>query len=288
MNSRRGFLMIVLVLTSLLSKIDYAQNTANSQSVYEKYRQQLETTEQPQDIPPFVSDDWVVITGKWKIEGNVIRYVGGDPKSPAHKVFRLDQDDFKIFLEKMPKEIVDKLNTLKDKYFKDKNEFLEEVKKAIGEDLMYQYQSLILESAVDPYGILLNKGRIWNGSVETVISFPEKFREEYCGARILFSYNPVTKNYYSAGFGGEYTCNNERCAYVLSEFIQNSEDKYNRQPPYIWKPITQFGYQRDLFPKSDYKTTILLNTNTVRLLVNNVKVIENDLPHPLYSDHVGL
>jgi hypothetical protein len=163
---------------------------------------------------------WIIVTGKWKIDGQSVTYLGHDnPKS---------------------------------------------------------YQ---------PYGIILNKELLCNGSIETTIKFTKKVGV----AHILFSYNPVTKGYYTLGLGGIGMYRSS--AYLVGEFSQASYYDYNRQHRRQgWQALNSFGSQSDLLLNVDYKLTTSIDDGSYGdLNVNHIKVIQRGLlPRSMYGPYVGL
>lgn len=217
-------MLLIFIITVFVSNFVYAQDSDYKQKLY----QSLESTktgvlessdnvcvnENQQDS----TAGWIVVTGKWKTDGQSVTYLGPDnPKSSQ------------------------------------------------------------------PHGIILNKGLIWNGSIEATV----KFTKEIGVAHIIFSYNPVTKKYYSSGLGG--TGNHNQFAYLVSEFSQKQYyDSRNQQHTPGWRSVDNFGSQRDLFLNTDYRLTTSIHGNEVSLNVNLIKIINTTLLPSMYSPHAGL
>ena len=126
-----------------------------------------------------------------------------------------------------------------------------------------------------PYGMILNKKqRIWKGSIEITAKFTGKEN----GGHIIFSYNPLTKKYYTTGVGRIYNKPNYKAAYSLFE----SEGGHAR------KNLAHFGTLNDIVQHSDYNLIASIEGNSIKMSVNNIVVFSSYLPHPMYSDRVGL
>ncbi len=131
------------------------------------------------------------------------------------------------------------------------------------------------------YGLILYKGRVWNGTIETTINFTGKLKS----AKIVFSYNPVTKSFYTAGLGrsgNNYSFKTTELGGEPSAFAL----EYYRHD--YWESFYIFRNLADLTPETDYHTKILIEGDKVTLIVNEVKLITSILPVPMFSDQVGI
>jgi hypothetical protein len=120
-----------------------------------------------------------------------------------------------------------------------------------------------------PYGMALSPLRLRSGSISTRVSFNET--EESAG-RVLFGYNSASGAYFSGGLGGY------REAYVLDEYV----------PGRGWKALRALGSNQNLSPQVPYELEVELRGQSVRLMVNTIKVLEEHLPYPPMGDQIGL
>lgn len=131
------------------------------------------------------------------------------------------------------------------------------------------------------YGAALHKTqRLWNGYIETSITFTEKFIRDKQGFYIMLSYNPVSGNRYYVGFGG--TKGDTRIAYSLWDIeIEEDGDVNENQLAYS-------GAWEDLLVDFEYKLRIVIRGRQLDFIINGVKVFTSKLPHNMYSDFVGI
>ena len=120
------------------------------------------------------------------------------------------------------------------------------------------------------YGVALGNARARSGSTETRVHFFEK--PQASAGRIIFGYNPQTREYFSVGLGGY------NFAYVLDEF----------SPTRGWKALAAAGSIENFTPNSEFQIETRIYGQRVSLLVDSIKVVEHNLPRPLDGDHVGL
>lgn len=120
-----------------------------------------------------------------------------------------------------------------------------------------------------PYGVALSNLHFRSGSISTKVSFDETERSN---GRVLFGYNSATGAYFSAGLGGY------NRAYVLDEYI----------PARGWRAVRSLGSNQNLSSKAPYELDVEFRGQSVRLMVNTIKVLEENLPYPPVGDQVGL
>jgi hypothetical protein len=120
-----------------------------------------------------------------------------------------------------------------------------------------------------PYGLVLSPLRLRSGSLRTRVSFNET---EISNGRIVFGYNSTIGTYFSAGLGGY------NRAYVLDEYT----------PGRGWKALRALGSSQNLVTQSPYELEVALRGQSVQLIVNTIKVLEEPLPYPPTGDQVGL
>jgi hypothetical protein len=132
------------------------------------------------------------------------------------------------------------------------------------------------DKSLDPCGLILSKTEIWNGIIETTVNFMGNYgMGPYAGsaAYILFGYTPSTKEYYIAGLGGH-----DR-AYVLYQFRNGTG----------WIMLDAEGKKSHLDPQADYCIRARVqHKSKVSLIVNDVTVLEHDLPEPVSGGQIGL
>ena len=118
-----------------------------------------------------------------------------------------------------------------------------------------------------PYGILLSGLRVRGGEFGVRVTF----RQVQSVGRIVVGYSPTTAHF-SAGIGGYGR------AYVLDEF----------RPDRGWVAVTHAGAQENLAVDTPYALRVELTGQSIRLNVDDVRVVETNLPHPAFGDQVGL
>lgn len=126
------------------------------------------------------------------------------------------------------------------------------------------------ENSPFPYGMALTRFRLRKGSIKTTVHFFGK-PEESAG-RIIFGFDPETKEYYSFGLGGY------GLAYVLDEFL----------PGKGWGAFAAAGTKENLSPNCDIPIEVRIYGQKGSLIVENVEVLKSKLPRPITDDQVGL
>jgi len=121
-----------------------------------------------------------------------------------------------------------------------------------------------------PIGIALSNLRLRSGIIESEIHFGGNPKD--IAGHIIFGYNPLTKAYYSAGIGA-FTY-----AYTISVFI----------PTQGWRAVGAAGFEDNLSSDKRYSFRVEIAGQRVSLAVNNIRVVQVDLPSPLSGDQVGL
>jgi len=125
------------------------------------------------------------------------------------------------------------------------------------------------EDPNSPYGVALSPLRLRSGSISTKVSLSET--EESAG-RIMFGYNSASGAYFSEGLGGY------KRAYILDEYV----------PGRGWKAVSALGSDQNLIAQSPYHLKVELQGQSVRLMVDSIKVLEGHLPYPPTGDQIGL
>ena len=148
---------------------------------------------------------------------------------------------------------------------------------AVGETIKY--------IGTDPsikYGAALHKTqRLWNGYIETSITFTEAFlRNKDNSLYIMLSYNPVTGDRYSIGFGGQRS--DEKLAYSFWDTEIDEDGDYDEDD------LAYSGMWEDLLADFEYKIRIVVRERQADFIVNGVKVFTSKLPRNMYSDFVGI
>lgn len=119
-----------------------------------------------------------------------------------------------------------------------------------------------------PYGICLCEGRVTRGEIRTVVHFPDEVSE----ARILFGYDSEESSYYTAGLGGW------QFAYTIQQY----------HPTLGWSGLKAAGEHENLRKTTDYEVVVKIHGNRVRLIVNEVAVLEHILGEPMTGDQIGV
>ena len=120
-----------------------------------------------------------------------------------------------------------------------------------------------------PYGLALFPQPLRQGTGKVRARLHEP-REG--AARVVFGFDPLTQNYYSAGIGGYSR------AYVVDEFLAGRG----------WSALALQGSRADLRSDEDISFEVEIRGQRARLAVESVPVIEKNLPHPLTGDQVGI
>jgi len=121
-----------------------------------------------------------------------------------------------------------------------------------------------------PHGIALTRSRFRSGSIKTTVHFFENPQESV--GRIIFGYNPETKEYFSFGLGGY------DFAYVLDEFL----------PGKGWRAFAAAGNKDNFSPNCDTQIEVKIYGQKGSLIVDGIKVLEGNLPRPVTGDQIGL
>lgn len=125
------------------------------------------------------------------------------------------------------------------------------------------------EEKRDPVGLALSADRLRQGSLQVAVRLDRPIEGS---GRLVFGYDSSGRNYFSIGIGGY-----DR-AYVLDEFVQGRG----------WGGLALEGSIRNIREKGDIALRVDLRGQRVRLTVDDVTVIERNLPHPLRGDQVGV
>jgi hypothetical protein len=126
------------------------------------------------------------------------------------------------------------------------------------------------ENSPFPHGIALTRSRFRSGSIKTTVHFFKNLDD--LAARLIFGYNPETKEYFSFGLGGY------GFAYVLDEFL----------PGRGWQAFAAAGNKENFSPNCDTTIEINIFGQKGSLIVNDVKVLEGNLPKSITGDQIGL
>jgi hypothetical protein len=119
-----------------------------------------------------------------------------------------------------------------------------------------------------PFGLALSSYRLRQGLLKVAV----RFDDQKSAGRLVFGYDASSGNYFSIGIGGYHS------AYVLDEFV----------PGRGWGALAVEGSSANIPSKEDIGLQVDLWGQRVRLTVDGVTVIEQNLPHPLMGDQVGV
>lgn len=122
--------------------------------------------------------------------------------------------------------------------------------------------------AAGPFGLVVSPARLRSGTIRATITFEGTVSV----GRTVFGYNAATGAYFAAGVGGYHF------AYTLDEFL----------PHRGWKAVQGKGSDGNLRVDRPYRVELQVKGQSVRLLVDTVRVLEDTLPSPLTDDQIGL
>jgi len=125
------------------------------------------------------------------------------------------------------------------------------------------------EEQRDPFGLALSADRLRQGTLEVAVRLDHPAEGS---ARVVFGYDSSSGNYFSVGIGGYGR------AYVLDEFVRGRG----------WGGLALQGSTGNIQKAEDMSLRADLRGQRVRLTVDDVTVIEGNLPHPLLGDQVGV
>lgn len=129
------------------------------------------------------------------------------------------------------------------------------------------------KDAQPPIGLALSNARLRRGTIGTTVQFDQNIEQE---GRILFGYkasvHPLAQPYYSAGIGGH------GFAYTVQRFDPNQ----------AWQPVAGAGSSNYFTPNAQFKIQVAVRGQKIALTVDDIKVLEANLPTPLNGDQVGL
>jgi hypothetical protein len=120
-----------------------------------------------------------------------------------------------------------------------------------------------------PVGTALASGAFRAGTASVMVTV-EDWSD--AAARVIIGYNPRSNAYFSIGLGG-YTR-----AYVFDEYKEGVG----------WKGFRTSGNVANLQAKIPYKLTVSLQGQSAGLIVNDILVMETNLPSPLSGGQIGL
>jgi len=120
-----------------------------------------------------------------------------------------------------------------------------------------------------PHGFVLSPFRLRAGRLSIKVTLQDS---KDGAARILFGYSSSKGKYLSLGLGGY------NAAYVLSEYAEGRG----------WRGLRTLGSSSNLITNSPYELVVELQGQRAILIVNNIVVMECDLPYPPEGNQVGL
>lgn len=120
-----------------------------------------------------------------------------------------------------------------------------------------------------PFGLAVSADRLRQGTLEVNVRLEKPVEGS---GRLVFGYDSSSGNYFSVGIGGYGR------AYVLDEFVRGRG----------WGGLTLEGSISNVRANANIALRVDLRGQRVRLTVDDVTVIEHNLPHPLLGDQVGV
>jgi hypothetical protein len=121
-----------------------------------------------------------------------------------------------------------------------------------------------------PYGVAISDRRARSGTARVRITLDEGGLS--ASGRIILGRDAATGRHFAVGIGGQ------AGAFGLSEFL----------PSVGWRSLTEQGDHSNLQPGRSYNVIVTLLGSAVSLTVNDVVVLQRELPYPLPGDQVGL
>ena len=125
------------------------------------------------------------------------------------------------------------------------------------------------------FGIAIGSGRSRNGSIAATIDLGKKHNANE--ARLIFGYDPLTRDYFSAGLGGY------GGAYAIDQFEQG----------FGWRNLVLAGVRDNLDENKTFNVRVDILGNQVTLWVDDVLVVcwlnnaRNSLPDLVERSRVG-
>lgn len=125
-----------------------------------------------------------------------------------------------------------------------------------------------------PFGICISEVQFSEGEANTTIKLPTRSPgvDEDSSGRILIGYRSVTDDYFTVGIGGYGN------AYTLTHFTLAGG----------WRSIVRIGNASDLMHGHEYKLSVRVQGQKVRLKVDNIPVFEHVVDTPLLHGQLGL
>jgi hypothetical protein len=121
-------------------------------------------------------------------------------------------------------------------------------------------------------GLAVSNATLQNGTCSVRIRFSGNFGSEQQAAGIVLGYRSPQQHYMFAELGAA------RSAYSVGEYVSG----------FGWRPLAATGQVENLQSDTTYTLQINLRGQELRILVDDVPVLEQLLPHPLEGRQVGL
>jgi len=120
------------------------------------------------------------------------------------------------------------------------------------------------------FGISLSPARLRSGTISTTIDFSKSSQANE--ARVIFGYNTLTRDYFSAGISGYGN------AFVIDEFVSRRG----------WQPLNVAGSTESIDKTKPHNVVVNIDGHRVTLIVDEIQVVQHMLSRPLPGDQVGL
>lgn len=121
-------------------------------------------------------------------------------------------------------------------------------------------------------GLIVSPHDLRAGYISCLVRIGAGDPDEDPVARIVVGYDPETQGFYSAGLGGL------QHSYTVQEFAAGRGAV----------PLRIEGTPNSLERERDYHVVVTTAGQGLSLFVNNVQVIDTELPHPLIGESIGL
>jgi hypothetical protein len=123
-----------------------------------------------------------------------------------------------------------------------------------------------------PIGLVVSNVALQNGTCRVKVRFSTPFAASEQAGGIVVGYRSPEQNYLFAELGAA------RSAYSVGEYVSG----------FGWRPLATTGQLENLQPDRDYVLQIKLRGQELRVLVDDVPVMQHLLAHPLEGRQVGL
>jgi hypothetical protein len=141
-----------------------------------------------------------------------------------------------------------------------------------GQTFLGQGQTSVSRGQAFPMGLAVTSVAMQHGMCRVQVRFSGPFDETEQAGGIVLGYRSPEQHYLFAELGAA------RSAYMVGEYVSG----------FGWRPLVATGQRENLKPDRDYVLQVNLIGQELRVLVDDVPVIQHLLAHPLDGRQVGL